>query len=119
MRPYPDAFDVLELAAQLVDRNGLARGRYAGPGDRVSVEGAIQRAFRQLGGSWSVDPGPVHEATALVAAALDGEPVGAWSDEATEEQAADLLRSAARSSLRTPEPVAAATASDAPNPYEW
>lgn len=119
MRPYPDAFDVLALAAQLVDRNGLARGRYAGPGDRVSVEGAIQRAFRQLGGSWSVDPSPAHEALALVAGELAGEPVGAWSDAATEEQAVDLLRTAARPARREPEPATMGAPADGPNPYEW
>lgn len=40
---------ILAGAADLIERHGLAKGRRRGPGPMVSVEGALQQAYSDLG----------------------------------------------------------------------
>jgi len=95
---------VLDDAAELVDRLGLARGRFTDSAGRLSVEGAIQSALHLRGGNVRDHARTYGDALGLVEDAVEGlgfrpppgrQAVSAWSDQADTEAAVVLLREAA------------------------
>lgn len=85
--------DLLASAADLIDGGGLAKHRRSGPGPALSVEGAIQAAYRLKG----ADPehhgmGPVLAAIHEVRTITGDRTVEQWSDHAHRHDVVAKLR---------------------------
>lgn len=118
--PTPPRTDlVLQYAAELIRTGGLARGRYAGPGAALCPQGAIDKAFRDLGGSFAVHGStPTSEARAALARAASVQgALSSWSDGETDENVVAALERAAEN--ERPELVAARATAQRRNPHEW
>lgn len=94
---------ILRGAADLIEQHGLAKGRRRGPGRMVSIEGALQQAYADLGAvgehhGWA----SVRACEHRIRTVTGSRTVEEWSDHADQAEVVAKLRDLA-STARTEE----------------